>query len=90
MAIYGDLRAPEEAARVAEDYARWLETKVSRFGMASEATASLLASIDISLGDVFDRCGDHSKALETFETGFNRLKKLPPSSSTDLQRAQRK
>jgi tetratricopeptide (TPR) repeat protein len=88
MEIYGDLRAPEEAARVAEEHVGWLEANAARIGMTSKATAPILASIEMALGDVFDRCRDHDKALETFETGLSRLKDLPPSPSTDWLRAQ--
>ena len=88
MAVYGDLRAPEEAARVAEEHVGWFEANVARIGMTAEATAPVLADIEMILGDVFDRCGDHAKALETFETGLSRLKDLPPSPSTDRLRVQ--
>jgi tetratricopeptide (TPR) repeat protein len=88
MAIYGDLRAPEEAARVAEEHVGWFEANAARIGMTAEAAAPVLADIEMTLGDVFDRCRDHDKALETFETALGRLKDLPPSPSTVQLRAQ--
>jgi tetratricopeptide (TPR) repeat protein len=88
MVIYGDLRAPEEAKRVAEEHIGWLEANMAQTGMTAEALAPVLAHIELTLGDVFDRCGDHEKALETFETALGRLKDLPQSPSNDQLIAQ--
>jgi tetratricopeptide (TPR) repeat protein len=88
VAIYGDLGAPSKAELVAKDYAAWMTENLERVGLSADTLGPELASLNLALGDAFDRNGQRDKALEIFERGLAALDDVSPSRWADGLRAQ--
>ncbi|GGN85222.1 hypothetical protein GCM10010112_65430 [Actinoplanes lobatus] len=73
MSLYGDLHAVAEAQAVADAHAAWAE----RWLPHEEQLAAVLGAMALTLGDVYARCGDASRALTVFGDALDRIGKSP-------------
>jgi hypothetical protein len=88
IGLCGDLGTTDEAEKVAEDYAEWNAANARRLGASPEINAHELASLDLALGDAFDRNGQRDRALEIFQRGLAAAQRLQPSRGLDGLKAQ--
>ncbi len=77
MSLFGDLHDPGEAQAVADAHAAWGERWLTRVGTAEPLLAASLGSMALTLGDVYERCGDIPRALAVFSNALDRIEKAP-------------
>jgi tetratricopeptide (TPR) repeat protein len=83
LGLIADVHRVDLADEVAKDYLRWID----RF--TPEAGQGLLrARFALTLGDVYDRCGDSARALDVFRDGLRRLDGFADQPEISILRGQ--